>query len=143
SGLTEEEIERMKNEAKANAEADKREKERIDKINAADSLIFQTEKQLKEYGDKLSEGNKTAIKDSLENLKNAHKSQDLAAIDKAMEALNAAWQNAAQEMYSAGQAGAGPNMGGQPGGQQSENQSGAEDVSDVEYEEVNDKNKKE
>lgn len=144
SGLTDKEIEKMKNEAKANAEADKQEKEKIDKINAADSLIFQTEKQLKEYGDKLSEGNKTAIKDSLESLKSAHKSQDLASIDKAMEVLNAAWQNAAQEMYSTGQPGEGPDAGGQPGGQQGAGaQGGTDDVSDVEYEEVNDKNKKE
>lgn len=145
SGLTDKEIEKMKNEAKANAEADKQEKEKIDKINAADSLIFQTEKQLKEYGDKLSEGNKTAIKDSLESLKDAHKSQDLASIDKAMEVLNAAWQNAAQEMYATGQPGAGPGPeGGQPGGQQGAGaQDGTDDVSDVEYEEVNDKNKKE
>lgn len=143
SGLTDKEIEKMKNEAKANAEADKLEKERIDKINAADSLIFQTEKQLKEYGDKLSEGNKTAITSALENLKSAHKSQDVASIDKAMEALNAAWQNAAQEMYSAGQQGGpGPDMGSQTGGPQGAGPQGSEDVSDVEYEEVNDKNKK-
>ncbi len=146
SGLTDAEIEKMKNEAKANAEADKKEKEKIEKINGADSLIFQTDKQLKEYGEKLSEGNKTAINSALENLKAAHQSQDVDAIDKAMEALNLAWQNAAQEMYAAGQQpGADPNMGQQPGaepGAGGEPQSGNDDVSDVEYEEVNDKNKK-
>jgi molecular chaperone DnaK len=147
SGLTDQEIEKMKNEAKANAEADKLEKERVEKINTADSLIFQTEKQLKEYGDKLSEGNKTAINSALESLKVAHKSQDVDAIDKSMEGLNAAWQNAAQEMYAAGQqaGGPGPDMGGQPGGQAGPEQTtggGGDDVSDVEYEEVNDKNKK-
>jgi molecular chaperone DnaK len=143
SGLTDAEIEKMKNEAKANAEADKKEKEKIEKINAADSLIFQTEKQLKEYGEKLSEVNKTAISKALEDLKSAHKSQDIASIDKAMEGLNAAWQNAAQEMYAAGQQGgaAGPDMGGQPGAQPGPDQGGSDDVSDVEYEEVNDKNK--
>ncbi|MGK7395041.1 MAG: molecular chaperone DnaK [Candidatus Cyclobacteriaceae bacterium M3_2C_046] len=151
SGLTEEEIEKMKNEAKANAEADKQEKEKIEKINAADSLIFQTEKQLKEYGDKLSEGNRNTITSALEELKEAHKSQDLAAIDKAMEGLNQAWQNASQEMYNAGQGAPGeggpqagpegPEAGAQSGGQEP-GKGGEEDVSDVEYEEVDDKDKK-
>jgi molecular chaperone DnaK len=148
SGLTDQEIEKMKNEAKANAETDKQEKEKIDKINAADSLIFQTEKQLKEYGDKLSEGNKSKISTSLENLKNAHKNQDLAAIEAAMNELNAAWQGASQEMYAQGgpqgaqpgaEAGTGPETGaGSAGG----TDSSADDVADVEYEEVDDKNKK-
>jgi molecular chaperone DnaK len=150
SGLTDAEIEKMKNEAKANAETDRLEKEKVEKINAADTLIFQTEKQLKEYGEKLSEVNKTAINNALESLKSAHKSQDIAAIDKAMEGLNAAWQNAAQEMYAAGQqpGGGGTETGGQPGDQAGgPEQSGggsasSDDVSDVEYEEVNDKNKK-
>ena len=93
----------MRDEAKANAEADKQEREKIDKVNAADSLIFQTEKQLKEYGDKLSEDNKTKINEALENLKKAHQSQELASIDSAMEALNTAWQAASQEMYAASQ----------------------------------------
>jgi molecular chaperone DnaK len=83
SGLTDAEIQKMKQEAQANADADKKEKERVDKINQADSLIFQTEKQLKEFGDKLSEGNKTAITQALEKLKEAHKSQDLGAIEQA------------------------------------------------------------
>lgn len=146
SGLTDEEIEKMKKEAEANAESDKTEKEKIEKINAADSLIFQTEKQLKEYGDKLSEGNKKPIEEALEKLKEAHKSQDLAAIETAMEGLNKAWEGAAQEMYAASggaQPGAegGPQAGGAaPGGDT--NASSDSDVSDVEYEEVDDKDSK-
>ena len=84
----------MREEAKANEAADKAEREKIEKINAADSLIFQTEKQLKEYGDKLSEGNKTAIEAHLANLRTAHGSRDAAAIDTALEGLNAAWATA-------------------------------------------------
>jgi molecular chaperone DnaK len=143
SGLTEEEIEKMKKEAEANAEADKSEKEKVDKINQADSLIFQTEKQLSEFGDKLSEGNKTAIEGALEKLKEAHKSEDLGAIDTAMEALNQAWQGASQEMYQASggdaQAGAGPEASAGAGEQEAGSD---QDVSDVEYEEVDDKDKK-
>jgi len=150
SGLTEDEIEKMKTEAQANAEKDKEEKEKIDKINAADSLIFQTEKQLKDYGDKLSDGNKTKINDALSRLKEAHKVQDVNGIDTAMNDLNSAWQGAAQEMYAqgGGQPGAGPEAGApgagpQPGAEgQAEGKEGADDVSDVEYEEVDDKNKK-
>src|SRR4051812_43119434 len=100
SGLTDAEIQKMKQEAQANAESDKKEKDRVEKINQADSLIFQTEKQLKEFGDKLSEGNKTAITQGLEKLKEAHKSQDVTAIEAAMNELNAAWQTASQEMYA-------------------------------------------
>ncbi len=92
SGLTDAEIQKMKQEAQANAESDKREKEKVEKVNQADSLIFQTEKQLKEFGDKLSDGNKAAINTALEQLKGAHASKDLTAIDGAMTALNAAWQ---------------------------------------------------
>ncbi len=141
SGLTDEEIEKMKKEAEANAETDKKEKEKIDKLNAADSMVFQTEKQLKEYGEKLSEGNKTAIESALNNLKEAHKSQDIAAIDKAMEAINAAWQGAAQEMYAAsgGEQQASADASGQPNAGAPGSDS---DVSDVEYEEVDDKGKK-
>ena len=142
SGLTEDEIERMKKEAEANAEADKNEKEKIDKINAADSLIFQTEKQLKEYGDKLSDGNKTAINEALDKLKAAHESKDIAAIDAAMEALNKSWEGAAQEMYAATQ-GAGAHGGeSQPGPDSAEGSASSSedgDVSDVEFEEVDDK----
>ncbi|MEQ8362559.1 MAG: molecular chaperone DnaK [Cyclobacteriaceae bacterium] len=142
SGLTEEEIKKMKEEAQANAETDKAEKERIEKINQADSLIFQTEKQLKEFGDKLSDGNKTAINGALEKLKEAHKSQDAAAIDGALAALNTAWEAASQEMYAAGAAAGaqpGPDAGAASNGAEGET---AENVSDVEYEEVDDKDKK-
>jgi len=139
SGLTDAEIQKMKQEAQANAESDKKEKERVDKINQADSMIFQTEKQLKEFGDKLSEGNKTAITGALEKLKEAHKSADLAAIDNALNALNAAWQAASQEMYQGGaQAGANPGAADAQGGQANAGND-ANNVSDVEFEEVNDK----
>ncbi|HYG39284.1 MAG TPA: molecular chaperone DnaK [Cytophagales bacterium] len=143
SGLTDAEIEKMKNEAKANEESDKKEKEKIDKLNSADSMIFQTEKQLKEYGDKLSAGNKSAIEGAVANLKTAHQSQDIAGIDTALEALNNAWAAASQEMYAASQGG----PGGGPGageGQGPENQQGpaADNVTDVDYEEVSgDKNR--
>ena len=142
SGLTEDEIERMKKEAEANAEADKNEKEKIDKINAADSLIFQTEKQLKEYGDKLSDGNKTAINEALDKLKAAHESKDIAAIDAAMEALNKSWEGAAQEMYAATQGAGAPGGESQPGPDSAEGSASSSedgDVSDVEFEEVDDK----
>ena len=92
----------MRDEAAANADSDKAETERISKMNAADSMIFQTEKQLKEYGEKLSGGNKTAVEGALADLKSAHEAKDLARIDTAMEAINAAWQAASQEMYAAG-----------------------------------------
>jgi molecular chaperone DnaK len=145
SGLTDAEIQKMKQEAQAHADEDKKSKEKIEKINQADSLIFQTEKQLKEYGEKLSEGNKTAVTTALEKLKEAHKSQDLAGIDNAMNALNAAWQNAATEMYQASNAGAGagPNAGPTGGGAGAGTGSGSssDNVSDVEYEEVNDNKK--
>lgn len=134
SGLTEAEIKKMKQEAEANAEKDKKEKERVDKLNQADSLIFQTEKQLKEFGDKLSEGNKTAITSALDKLKEAHKSQDLAAIEQAVTTLNNAWQAASQEMYQGGSAqqNAGANT------QSTETNSGTSggNATDVEYEEV-------
>jgi len=103
SGLTEEEINKMKAEAAANAATDKKERERIDKLNAADSQVFQSEKQLKEFGDKLSEGNKKAIEEALAALKKAHGTKDLPAIDQAIEALNKAWQQSSQEMYQAAQ----------------------------------------
>ena len=103
SGLTEEEIKKMKDEAEANAAADKQERERIDKLNAADAQVFQTEKQLKEFEDKLSDGNKKAIETALDGLKKAHAAGDLAAIDTAIEALNKAWQQSSQEMYQATQ----------------------------------------
>ena len=143
SGLTDAEIQRMKQEAQANAEADKKQKEQIEKINQADSLIFQTEKQLKEYGDKLSETNKTAITNALEKLRNAHKNADIGAIDIAMNDLNGAWQAAASEMYQATGGQPGTDPGANPGaGAAGGSTSSANDVSDVEYEEVNDNNKK-
>jgi molecular chaperone DnaK len=147
SGLSDEEIEKMRKEAEANAEADKLEKEKVEKVNAADSLVFQTEKQLKEYGDKLSEGNKKPIEEALAELKEAHSKQDLDAIDAAMNKLNAAWQNASQEMYQAagaqqGAPGAEGAAGGQPGQGGGGNTAEGDDVSDVEYEEVDDKDKK-
>ena len=140
SGLTDEEIQKMKREAEANAEGDKRVKEEAEKVNQADSLIFQTEKQLKEFGDKLSEGNKTAISSALENLKEAHKNKNLLGIETAMASLNAAWQAASQEMYAAsGAQGAGPDQGagGAAGGPSSAGSSSAgSDAQDVEFEEV-------
>jgi len=138
SGLTDAEIEKMKQEAEANAESDKKEKEKIDKLNTADSLIFQTEKQLKDYGDKLSDENKKPIEEALANLKTAHGSQDADSIDAGLEALNKAWEAASQEMYAAQQAAEG---GEQPGpdagaGDAGSEEGSADDVSDVEYEEV-------
>jgi len=134
SGLTDAEIERMRNEAKANEASDKAEKDKVEKLNQADSLIFQTERQLKEYGEKLSDTNKTAIGEAHEKLKTAHLSQDLAGIDAAMEQLNNAWQAASGEMYNAANAGQGA-----PGADQQANGSSAdqeEPVTDVNFEEV-------
>ena len=140
SGLTKEEIEKMKNEAKANETTDREAKEKIDKINTADSLIFQTEKQLKEYGDKIPAEKKTAIENSLNKLKEAHKTQDISAIDTASAELNQAWTAASEEIYKATQQ-AGANGGdGQQQQQQQEssqaNSGGAENVTDAEFEEV-------
>jgi molecular chaperone DnaK len=140
SGLTDSEIQKMKQEAQTNAENDKKVRERAEKINQADSLIFQTEKQMKEYGDKLSEPNKTAINGALEKLKDAHKNQDIGAIDIAMTSLNSAWQAAATEMYQAsGGAQSEPGAGGPT--EEAKAGGSANDVSDVEYEEVNDNKK--
>lgn len=140
TGLSKEEIERMRTEAAANADADKATKERIEKLNAADSLIFQSEKQLKEYGEKISAGNKSAIESALNDLREAHKTEDLAKIETATTALNNAWQAASQEMYQAGNAGdAGATA--DSGQDNTNNGSGtAEDVTDVEFEEVDNKN---
>ncbi|WP_353719536.1 molecular chaperone DnaK [Dyadobacter sp. 676] len=139
SGLTDAEINRMREEAKANEAADKAEREKIEKINAADSLIFSTEKQLKEYGDKLSAGNKSNIEGALAELKTAHQSQDLGGIDTAMEKLNAAWQASAQEMYAQGgepAGGAQPGAGGPNGNPGAGNNGSTDDVTDVNFEEV-------
>ncbi|QDH79075.1 molecular chaperone DnaK [Echinicola soli] len=144
SGLSDDEIERMKKEAEANAASDKEEKEKIEKLNQADSLIFQTEKQLKEFGDKLSDGNKTNINGALEKLKSAHQAQDLAAITPAIEELNKAWEAASTEMYNATQGAAGAE-GAADAGAGASADAGAESgdgVSDVDYEEVNEEDKK-
>lgn len=134
TGLSKEEIEKMKAEAAANADTDRQAKERAEKLNTADTLTFQTEKQLKEYGDKIPAEKRSVIESALADLKAAHQSQDIAQIDRATEALNNAWQAASQEMYQATQeAGANPN-----GGANGQNGSDkvADDVTDVEYEEV-------
>ena len=139
SGLSQDEINRMKAEAEQNAENDKKERERVDKLNQADSMIFQTENQLKEIGDKIPADKKPAIEQALQQLKDAHKSGDIAAIDSAIAALNAAWQEASQQMYAQGQQ-AGPQPGADAGqqyqgGQQT--QSNANDnVQDADFEEV-------
>jgi molecular chaperone DnaK len=134
SGLSDAEIQRMRDEAKANEEADKKEKETIEKVNAADSMIFQTEKQLKEFGDKLSEGNKTAIEGALAELRAAHGTRDLAAIDASMEKINTAWQAASQEIYNAQQADS--TAQGPGAGAAAEPNSADENVTDVNFEEV-------
>lgn len=142
SGLSEAEIKRMKDEAAANAEADKKEREKIDKLNQADSIIFQTEKQLKEFGDKLPADKKAPIEEALEKLRTAHKNQDIAAIDTAIGELNTVFHAASQEMYNAQNANAQPGGGdGQPsdgGSSQSQNNTGNQDgnVTDVDFEEV-------
>ncbi len=137
SGLTEEEIEKMKREAEANAEADKAAKETADKLNEADGMIFQTEKQLKEFGEKLSDDKKKPIEDALEELKKAYESKDLAVIQPALDKINEAWKVASEEMYKA-QAEAQQN--GQPGPDAGADQSGGNsegsDVEDVDFEEV-------
>ena len=137
SGLSQEEIDRMKAEAEANAEADKKERERVDKINQADSMIFQTENQLKELGDKLPAQHKPAIEGALGKLKDAHKAQDLAAIDAAIAELNNAWQAASAQMYQQTGGQPGPDAGFQ-GGQQAGPQQGNknDDIQDADFEEV-------
>lgn len=142
SGLSKEEIEKMKQEAEANADADKKAKEKIDKVNQADSMIFQTEKQLKEFGDKLSDDKKKPIEEALEELKKVHGEQNLEGIDAAMEKINEAWKNASEEMYKAQQEAGGAEGG--PEGQaqgNSEGEASADDVTDVEYEEVDEDKK--
>ena len=135
SGLTDAEIEKMKQEAEANAEADAKAAENAKKLNEADSMIFQTEKLLKESGDKLSEDNKTKIEGALEDLKKAYETKDLAVIDPAMESINEIWKTASEEIYKA-QADA--QQGGEaPGPDASQNgQAEGSDVEDVDFEEV-------
>ena len=136
SGLTEEEIEKMKAEAEANAEADAKAKETADKLNSADAMIFQTEKQLEEFGDKLSDDKKKPIEDALEELKKAYETKDIAVIDPALEKINEAWKVASEEMYKAQaeaqQNGAGP----EAGAQSDQSTDEGSDVEDVDFEEV-------
>ena len=142
SGLSEDEVKRMKEEAAANAEADKKEKERIDKLNQADSMIFQTEKQLKDLGDKIPADKKAPIEAALNKLKEAHKAQDVAGCDAAMNELNAVFQAASQQMYNQGGAQAGgANFGGAQGNPNAgnaagNNNNGKDNVTDVDFEEV-------
>ena len=140
SGLSQDEINRMKAEAEQNAENDKKERERVDKLNQADSMIFQTENQLKELGDKIPAQHKPAIEQALQQLKDAHKAGDVAAIDSAIAALNAAWQTASQQMYqqsgAAGQPGGDQFNGGQQAGGQQASGNKADDIQDADFEEV-------
>ncbi|MEI7981228.1 MAG: molecular chaperone DnaK, partial [Bacteroidota bacterium] len=143
SGLSEADIRRMRDEAQANADADKKMKEEVDKLNQADTLVFQTEKQLKEFGEKLPADKKSAIEKAVEELKTAHKNHDFAGIDRAMANLNSIWQTASEEMYKNA---SGP-QGGSQGGPQQEQQpgtgnpkgGGTDEVTDVDFEEVKDK----
>ena len=135
SGLSEEEIEKMKQEAEANADADKAAKETAEKINGADAMIFQTETQLKEFGEKLSDDKKGPIEAALEELKKAHESKDIAQIDAAMETINEAWKVASEEMYAAEQGAAGADAGAQQEEPAAEDAKG-DNVEDVEFEEV-------
>ncbi len=144
SGLSKEEVEKMKAEAKANEATDKAEREKIDKLNAADSLVFQTEKQLKEYGDKIPADKKATIESAVEKLKEAHKQQNIAGIDTAMQELNTAWTAASEDIYKQGQdtnaaganAGFDPNATSGAAGGGSQQAGGADDVQDVPFEEV-------
>jgi molecular chaperone DnaK len=138
SGLSQDEIEKMKREAQENADSDKKARERADKLNSADALIFQTEKQLKDYGDKIPPAFKTELESALNQLREAHKSQDLAAIDTAMNHLNEVWQKASTEMYQGAQGAQQQpdpeNQGPQGGPQPGSNKDG--EVTDVDFEEV-------
>src|SRR5215203_3592042 len=139
SGLNKEEVERMKAEAKANEATDKAQREKVEKLNQADSLIFQTEKQLKEYGDKIPAEKKAPIETALNRLREAHKTQDIAQIDPAVTELNNAWTAASEELYKATQGAGGPQPNAE-GGQQQQQEAGAgskgENVTDAEFEEV-------
>ncbi|HNW76470.1 MAG TPA: molecular chaperone DnaK [Bacteroidales bacterium] len=142
SGLSEDEVKRMREEAQRNADVDKKMKEEIDKLNSADAMVFQTEKQLKEFGDKIPADKRAAIEKAAEALKTAHKNHDIPGIDKAMAELNSMWQTASQEMYQ-NTSQAGPQPGAQPGSEQgagsSSKGSGNDEVTDVDFEEVKDK----
>ncbi len=136
SGLNKDEVEKMKAEARANEATDKAEREKVDKINQADSLIFQTEKQLKEYGEKIPADKKAPIEAALAKLKEAHKSQDIAAIDASVAEMNNAWTAASEEMYKATQGAAQPGTDAQQPGSESKAGNGSENVTDAEFEEV-------
>lgn len=150
STLSEDEVNRMKEEAKANEEEDKKAKERVDKLNQADALIAQTEKQLKDYGDKLPADKKKPIEDAVQKLKDAHQKQDTDAIDKTMEELNNAWQTASQDLYNAQQQAQGDGQGQQEqsqgeqtaSGEQQQSSGNDDEVTDVDFEEVKDEDKK-
>jgi molecular chaperone DnaK len=145
SGLSDQEIDRMKNAAKEHADEDKQMRERVEKLNKADQLVFSTKKQLEEYGDKISEGNKTKIQDALKHLEEVHKSENVDEIDSAIESLNQAWSAASTEMYQASSQ--------QEAGQQAEGNSseqakdeseakGGDDAVDADFEVVDDDDKK-
>ena len=135
SGLTEEEIEKMKKEAEANAESDKKLKEEVDTLNSADAMIFQTESQLKEYGDKIPDDKKKAIEDALETLKKAHESKDIELIKTELEKINEAWKNASEELYKA-QAESAKSTDQEPKNSSKKNKGSDDDVQDVDFEEV-------
>ncbi len=141
SGLSDKDIKRMKEEAQAFADSDKKLKEEIDKLNTADSLIFQTEKQLKEYGDKIPADKRDNIQKALDELKLAHKNKDIPGIDKTMAGLNSIWQSASEEMYKHTQNGpqSGPQQGPDPSTGESKGPSANDEVTDVDFEEVKDK----
>jgi molecular chaperone DnaK len=136
SGLTDAEIKRMKDEAEANAETDRRMKEEVDKLNTADGLIFQTEKQLKEYADKIPAEKKEPIEKALVDLREAHKNRDIAAIDSSMAALNAAWQVASEEMYKSTQNPQDAGAQNETGKEEPKNSASDQEVTDVDFEEV-------
>jgi len=139
SGLSDDEISRMKEEARQHADEDKKQKEKVDKINAADSMIFQTEKQIKDFGDKLPADKKKPIEDALAKLKEAHKNQDLDAIDKATAELNQVFQAASEEMYKQGAGPQGEPQQGPKGQEQPKDKGKSEDeVTDVDFEEIKD-----
>ncbi|HKK40436.1 MAG TPA: Hsp70 family protein, partial [Cryomorphaceae bacterium] len=139
SGLSDEEIEKMKKEAEANAETDRKAKEEVDTVNKADSLIFQTEKQLNEFGDKIPADKKQPIEDALAELKKAHEAKDVDAMNAGMEKLNTVFQAASQEMYSAQQEGQSNGAGAENA--DSASSEGDEEVTDVDFEEVNEEKK--
>jgi len=137
SGLSEEEIEKMKKEAEANAESDKKAKEEVDTLNSADAMIFQTESQLKEYGDKIPDDKKKAIEDALDVLKKAHESKDIESIKTALDSINEAWKNASEELYKAQAEAQQANGAGAGQAEPSEkSKDDSDDVQDVDFEEV-------